>query len=159
MKQFFASAFAALSIVTASLAFAGGDLTYFSANLKFSELTVIDKDGKTITYDVAPALAAAVSFDSTLSSLEFGAQSRCLQPLLGTTATELKIEASNVIGTHVTQGPDGERLMGRTSKTASAVITVPKGSEVYGICSGSTKTLVSFSIYAKEKTSLGFERK
>lgn len=158
MNHFIASAVAIVALST-SVAFATGESTYFSASLKLSEVTVVSKDGKTVTYDVPVKVAAMASFDSKFEKIEFGLEARCPKPFLGVTATEVKIEATNVRAIQATRDADGEYTMGRSSKYGDAVLTIPAGSGVYGNCDGSAKTLSDLSIYAKDKTSIGYQSK
>ena len=162
MKQFFASsvaAFATIVALSSSDAFAAGESTYFSASLKISEVTVVTKEGKTVTYDVPAKLAAMASFDSKFDKVEFGLEVRCPKPFLGVTATETKVEATNVRAVQATRDADGEYTMGRAAKYGDAILTIPAGSGVYGNCGGSAQTLSDLSIYAKDKTSIVYESK
>lgn len=160
LKNLFASAIAALTLISAPGTFAAvGESTYYSASLKFSEITVVNKDGKTVTYDVPVKVAAVASFDSKFEKIEFGLESRCPKPFLGVTATEVKVEATNIRTTQATRDADGEYTIGRAAKINDAILTIPAGSGVYGNCDGSTKTLGDLAIYAKDKTTIRYESK
>lgn len=158
MKNVFASALTALTILSASSAFAApaGNISYFNAKIQLSEISVV-KNGKTTTYDVPQSVANDVSFDSKFDQAHFGLRTRCMLPLLGETATEVKAVVTSGTQTLTTVGADGDVVMGKSYKIDGAVITFPKGSSVYGSCSGTA--ISELVIYPQEKAAIGFQTK